>query len=52
MKVNTLGIILIIVGGLGILAGSMMFGDIGVAAMIAGTVGVLAGWGFILVTKQ
>lgn len=49
MKV--IGGLLILVGLLGIAAGGMMFGDIGIAAMIAGVVGLLSGIGFWRVPK-
>ena len=42
-----IGILLIIVGVLGILMGSMMFGDIGIAALIGATAALLSGIGFI-----
>lgn len=45
MKV--IGIMLIVLGIVGIILGSMMFGDIGIAALIGAIVGVLAGIGFI-----
>ena len=43
-----IAILLIVVGIGGIIMGTMMFGDIGVAAMIAGIVGILSGIGFLM----
>lgn len=42
-----IGIILLIVGITGVLLGSMMFGDIGIAAMIGAASAILSGIGFI-----
>lgn len=50
MKV--IGIILIVIGALGTLLSSMMFGDIGIAAFIGSITAVLSGVGFILVNKR
>lgn len=47
-----LGSLLILVGLLGIAAGGLMFGDIGIAAMIGGLVGLLSGIGFWRVPMQ
>lgn len=46
-----IGIILIVVGVIGVLLGSMMFGDIGVAAMIGAASAILSGIGFIKCDK-
>ncbi|MCL2438707.1 MAG: hypothetical protein FWE48_05445 [Coriobacteriia bacterium] len=43
-----IGIILIIVGVIGLAMGSMMFGDIALAAMIGAAAAILSGIGFIL----
>jgi uncharacterized protein YacL len=43
-----IGIILLIAGGIGMLLGSVMFGDIGVAAMIGAIAAILSGIGFII----
>ena len=51
MKVKHVGLGLMIIGAFGILMGTMMFGDIGVAAMIGGAVGILSGYGFRLIDK-
>ena len=49
MKV--IGIILIIWGAIGLLLGSMMFGDIGLAAIVGAVTAILCGIGFILISK-
>ncbi len=49
MKV--IGILLLIVGIIGIILGSMMFGDIGIAAFIGAAGSVLSGIGFLQVAK-
>jgi len=46
-----IGILLIIVGVIGILLGSMMFGDIGVAAFIGAVTAILSGIGFLKANK-
>ena len=46
-----IGIILIIIGAIGILLGSMMFGDIGIAAMIGAAAALVSGIGFLKVEK-
>jgi len=46
-----IGILLLIVGVAGILLGSMMFGDIGIAAMIGAASAILSGIGFIQCNK-
>ena len=46
-----IGILLLIVGVIGILLGSMMFGDIGVAAMVGAASAILSGIGFIKCDK-
>ncbi|GGO06603.1 hypothetical protein [Saccharibacillus kuerlensis] len=47
-----IGIILIIFGVLAILMGSMMYGDIGIAAIIGATTALLSGIGFLLTSKR
>ena len=47
-----IGILLIMIGILGGVMGTMMFGDIGVATFITSTVGLLSGIGFLLVPKK
>jgi len=46
-----IGIILVAVGVVGVILGSMMFGDIGVAAFIGAVTAILSGVGFILCAK-
>jgi len=50
MKV--IGILLIILGGIGLLLGLMMFGDIGVAAIIGALSALLSGIGFLVTSKK
>lgn len=47
-----IAILLIIVGVVGILMGSMMFGDIGLAAMIGAFAALLSGIGFFKISKD
>ena len=49
MKV--IGILLLVVGGIGILLGGMMFGDIGIAAWIGAVTAILSGIGFLKSNK-
>ncbi|MBA7650938.1 hypothetical protein ES703_58753 [subsurface metagenome] len=46
------GIILVIIGGLGIIMGSAMFGDIGIAAFIGAGAALVSGIGFLILTKK
>ncbi len=46
------GIILIVIGIVGILLGSMMFGDIGLAAWIGSVTALVTGFGFIRLNKM
>ena len=50
MKV--IAILLIITGILGVLMGSMMYGDIGLAAIIGAAAAMLSGIGFLGVSKN
>ena len=50
MKV--LSILLIIIGIIGLLLASLMFGDIGIAAAIASITAILTGVGFNIVNKK
>ena len=45
------GVLLIIIGILGLLVSTMMFGDIGFAASIGSTVGLISGIGFLKVSN-
>mgnify|MGYP006272624685 CR=1 FL=1 len=47
-----IGFLLVIVGAGGILLGTMMFGDIGIAAIVGGLSGLLSGIGFLSVNKK
>ena len=46
-----IGVILIVVGVIGVIMGSMMFGDIGIAAFIGAITAILSGVGFIKCAK-
>ena len=50
MKV--IAILLVLVGVLGIVMGTMMFGDIGIACMVGGMSALLSGIGFLLAAKK
>lgn len=47
-----IGVLLIVVGVLGILMGSMMFGDIGIACLVGAIAALLSGIGFIKIDKK
>ena len=49
MKV--IGIILIIWGVIGLILGSMMFGDIGLAAIVGAVSAILSGVGFVTINR-
>jgi len=46
------GIILLVIGGLGIIMGSAMWGDIGIAAFIGSAGALVAGIGFLVHLKK
>jgi len=46
-----IGMLLLIVGGIGLILSSMMFGDIGVAAAIGSISAILTGIGFLKLNK-
>jgi len=48
---RTIGILLIIAGGLGLVGSTIAFGDIGLSMGIAGVIGVLAGIGFLIAAE-
>lgn len=50
MKV--IAILLIVVGILGLLTSTLMFGDIGIAAAIGSITGLLSGIGFLMLNKR
>ena len=52
MKLKYVSNVLMIVGVLGFLAGTQMYGDIGIAEMTAGIVGFLSGYGFNLIANR
>jgi uncharacterized membrane protein len=45
------GILLLVIGGIGIVLGGMMFGDIGTAAMIGAVTAIVSGIGFLKLEK-
>lgn len=47
-----IGILLIIVGIVGILMGSIMFGDIGIACIVGALAALLSGVGFMIAAKK
>ena len=47
-----IAILLMVLGIMGIIAGSMMFGDISVAAIIGALAALLSGIGFLFVNKE
>ena len=47
-----IGILLLIVGGIGLVLSTMMFGDIGIAAAIGSISAILTGVGFLKLNKQ
>lgn len=49
---KTVGIALIVWGVIGILMGSLMFGDIGIACMVGAVASILSGVGFLQADKQ
>jgi len=49
---KTIGILLLIVGVLGLVLSTMMFGDIGIAAAIGAITAILTGIGFVKLNKQ
>ncbi len=48
---KTIGILLLIVGGIGLVLSTMMFGDIGIAAAIGAITAILTGVGFVKLNK-
>lgn len=50
MKV--IAILLIILGGIGVIMGMMMFGDIGIACIVGALAALLSGIGFLISEKR
>jgi hypothetical protein len=46
------GIILIVIGGIGLIMGGAMFGDIGIAAWIGAVTALVSGIGFLKLNKS
>jgi len=49
---KTIGILLLIVGVIGLVLSTMMFGDIGIAEAIGAITAILTGIGFLKLNKQ
>lgn len=49
---RAIAIILIVIGAIGLLLSTMMFGDIGISAAIGSITAVLSGIGFLQVNKR
>lgn len=49
---RVIGIILIILGIIGFLMGTIMFGDIGIACMVGALSALLSGIGFLVAAKK
>lgn len=47
-----IGFLLLLVGVFGLVAGSMAFGDIGIACIIGGLAALLSGIGFLMAAKK
>jgi len=52
MYMKIIAILLLVVGGIGFILSTMMFGDIGVAAGIGSVSAMLTGVGFLKLNKQ
>lgn len=50
MKV--IGILLIVLGGIGILLGLMMVGDIGISCLVGAAAALISGIGFLLTERK
>jgi hypothetical protein len=46
-----ISILLLVIGGIGIILGGAMFGDIGIAAWIGSVTAIFSGIGFFIVNK-
>ena len=49
---TVIGILLILLGAFGLLAGTMAFGDIGIACGLAGATALLSGIGLIIAARR
>lgn len=49
---KAIGILLIVLGGVGILLGLMMVGDIAIACLVGAATALLAGIGFLLTERK
>jgi len=47
-----ISILLLVTGGIGVILGFMMFGDIGIAALIGAITAILSGIGFFKLSKK
>lgn len=50
--IKVIGMILIVWGIVGIIMGTMMFGDIGIACIVGAVTALLSGFGFLSVNKE
>lgn len=50
--VKVIGILLIVLGGIGLLMGMVMFGDIGIACIVGALSALLSGIGFLMVDNR
>lgn len=51
-KVRAIGILLVVLGIIGFLMGTIMFGDIGIACMVGAFSALLSGVGFLVAAKK
>ena len=52
MNAKAIGVLLLFIGILGILAGLMMFGDIGIACIVGALGSLLPGIGFVSIPRN
>jgi len=52
MTLKVIGIILLVLGGIGLLLGAMMFGDIGIACFVGALSAGISGAGFLILDKK
>jgi mannitol-specific phosphotransferase system IIBC component len=52
MNMKTIGILLLVVGAIGLVLSTMMFGDIGIAVAMGAITAILTSIGFLKLNKQ